>query len=75
MPKYDVAKTFSVTVMHRGGNVFVRGTKGETIDLDAEIAEIVNADLAGALTAPKAATKKAPTKKARQITNAPNRSS
>ena len=35
---------FSVTVMHRGGNVFVRGIKGESIDLDPELVALVNRD-------------------------------
>ena len=62
-PKQD----FTVVVMHRGGNVYVRGIKGESIELDPEIVDLVNVD--GTLLV----EDKPKPKRTRQVTKTSNR--
>ena len=67
--KLTATQSFTTTVLHRGGNVYVRGIKGEGLDLDPEIFALVEKDVPGALVEAKAPKPKA----TRQVKKAPNR--
>lgn len=71
MAKVKATENFTVTVMHRGGNVLVRGVKGEAIDLDQELVDLVNRD--GDKLVPDTKPKAPKPKTTRQVKKAPNR--
>ena len=42
--KYRVKKDFSTVIMVQGSNVYIVGVKGGTLNLDPDVAELVNHD-------------------------------
>ena len=40
--KYDVKRDFSNVIMVQGSNVYVAGVKGDTVNLDPDVARLVN---------------------------------
>ena len=75
--KYKANQRFSTVVVVQGSNVYVTCEEGKTVDLEEDVAELVNLDVGSEILTkvPKPAKKKAPAKNAKTsaVTKAHNR--
>ena len=75
MARYKAKAAFSTTVMWQGTNQFVICRAGDDIDLESEVAALVNNDVGTEILVLKKASTKTPKGKTRQVKSAANRSS